>query len=105
VWLLLTLGGCAAQQSQALRPAAHAPPRRGAELEIDDPAACAPFDVNLLEAPSPNLLDASRPPKFRDLTLEEAIRITPRVQVRRSGGLPAIRTARADDRDRPRTTV
>ncbi len=57
----------------AQRPAADAPRRRHTELEIDNPATCAPIDVVALAAPPPNLLDANQPPKFRDLTLEEAI--------------------------------
>lgn len=74
-WLLLAAAGCAASHppTKAPPPAKHV---RAVDLEIENPAACAPIDAAALAAAPPNLLDANHPPKFRDLTLEEAIQIT-----------------------------
>ncbi len=75
-WLLLMLAGCATSHPPTKTPAPSANRGRRVDLQIEDPAACAPIDAAAMAAPPPNLLDANLPPKFRDLTLEEAIQIT-----------------------------
>jgi hypothetical protein len=74
--LLAALSGCAAPHPPVKLPPPDNARARKVDLQIEDPAYCAPVDMTALSAAPPNLLDASQPPKFRDLTLEEAVQIT-----------------------------
>jgi len=74
--LLLAFAGCAGKAKPAAKCASYAPAMHRSELQLEYPESCPPIDAASLEQPMPNELDASQPPKFRDLTLEEVVQIT-----------------------------